>query len=54
MAAACEEVAEGRTQGDPPGETIFGRRAGDSRIRMHYVHNTCIVYNRELIGRTDS
>lgn len=54
VAAACEEVAEGRTQGDPPGETIFGRRAGDSRIRMHYVHNTCIVYNRELIGRTDS
>lgn len=49
LICCCEELAEGKTAQDPPGETIFKERANNADIRMHYVGNTCIVYNRRLI-----
>lgn len=49
LAAACEDVAEGRTAGDPPGETIFLEKAGNPHMRMHYNGNSCIIYNASLL-----
>jgi hypothetical protein len=46
LAKACEDVAMGKTYGDPPGETIFTSRNNDPAMRMHFVGNTCVVYNR--------
>lgn len=40
----------GKVENDPPGETIFRKRANNPDIRMHYVRNTCIVYNRQMLG----
>jgi glyoxylase-like metal-dependent hydrolase (beta-lactamase superfamily II) len=49
LAAACEEVANGQTAGDPPGETIFLEKAGNLAMRMHYHGNDCIIYNSDLL-----
>ncbi len=49
LAAACEEVANGQTAGDPPGETIFLEKAGNPAVRMHYHGNSCIIYNSDLM-----
>ena len=49
LAAACEEAADGKTWGDPPGETIFTEKSGNPDIRMHYHGNCCIIYNRSLL-----
>jgi glyoxylase-like metal-dependent hydrolase (beta-lactamase superfamily II) len=48
----CEDIAAGRTEGDPPGETIFTKRNNNNAIRMHYIGNTCVVYNEELVQNT--
>lgn len=48
LAAACEEAADGKILGDPPGETIFTEKSGNPDIRMHYHGNCCIIYNRSL------
>lgn len=53
LAAACEDVAEGRTAGDPPGETIFLEKAGNKAIRMHYHGNSCIIYDSALLKEGD-
>ena len=53
LAQACEDVAEGRTAGDPPGETIFLEKAGNPAIRMHYSGNSCIIYNAGLLRPGD-
>ncbi len=45
LARACEEVAMGKTYGDPPGESIFQGKTGNPLVRMHYSGNTCVVYN---------
>lgn len=47
--AACKEILNGDTAGDPPGETIFAGRTNNPDIRMHYHGGTCIVYNRSLV-----
>ena len=49
LIAVCEDIVAGKTEGDPPGETIFTKRNNNPAIRMHYRGNTCIVYNEELI-----
>ena len=49
LAAACMEVANGQTEDDPPGETIFLEKAGNLNIRMHYHGNSCIIYNSALV-----
>lgn len=49
LALACEEVANGMTAGDPPGETIFLEKAGNPAMRMHYHGNSCIIYNADLL-----
>jgi glyoxylase-like metal-dependent hydrolase (beta-lactamase superfamily II) len=48
LIAVCEDIVTGKTEGDPPGETIFTKRNNNPAIRMHYVGNTCVVYNEEL------
>ena len=53
LAAACEDVAEGRTAGDPPGETIFPEKAGNRAVRMHYSGNSCIIYHSALLKPGD-
>lgn len=45
---ACHEVADGRTYGDPPAETIVNRGNNNRMIRMHYYKNCCIVYRKLL------
>ena len=50
LALACEEVAAGHTENDPPGETIFLEKAGNHSIRMHYHGNSCIIYDSSLIN----
>ncbi len=45
VALACEEVANGQTQGDPPAETIFLEKTGNPAMRMHYHGNSCIIYD---------
>lgn len=50
LVIACEELAEGKIETDPPAEGIFHARKNDRNIRGHYVNNTCIVYNRSLVG----
>ena len=47
LARACEEVAMGKTYGDPPGESIFRGKTGNPSVRMHYAGNTCVVYNSD-------
>lgn len=49
LAAACEEVAEGKTYGDPQGETIFEEKMGNRSVRMHYHGNSCIIYDSSLL-----
>lgn len=49
LATACEEVANGQTQGDPPGETIFMQNSGNTSTRMHYHGNSCIIYDASLL-----
>jgi glyoxylase-like metal-dependent hydrolase (beta-lactamase superfamily II) len=49
LALACEEVANGQNAGDPPGETIFLEKAGNTAIRMHYHGNSCIIYDSSLL-----
>ena len=49
LAAACEETAMGKTEQDPPGETIFKAKAGNPHIRMHYFNNVCVVYDSSLL-----
>lgn len=50
LVAICDDIIAGNTYGDPPGETIFTERNNNADIRMHYVGNTCIVYNSKLTG----
>jgi hydroxyacylglutathione hydrolase len=47
LAAACEEVADSQTEGDPPGESIFIDQKSPKSMRMHYHGNSCIVYNAD-------
>ncbi len=49
LSAACREVAQGETENDPPGETIFLEKAGNTSMRMHYHGNCCIIYNSSLL-----
>lgn len=53
IAAACEEVAMGKTYGDPPAEPIFKNQKnfGDRQHRYHFVGNACIIYNSTLIKK---
>ncbi|MCC8100952.1 MAG: MBL fold metallo-hydrolase [Clostridiales bacterium] len=45
----CDDIVEGRNiDRDPMGETIFHGRQNNRSVRMHYVNNTCIVYNRDF------
>jgi hydroxyacylglutathione hydrolase len=55
IAAACEEVALGKTYGDPPAEPIFKNQKnfGDRQNRHHYVGNACIIYNSTLIQKSE-
>jgi len=46
---ACEDIAEGKIQGDPPGETIFHLHQGNRNLRAHWVHGACIVYDRSKV-----
>lgn len=51
IAAACLDIAEGRTEGDPPGEAIQKHLSAfnNPAIKMHYHGNCCVVYNSELM-----
>ena len=46
---ACEEVAQGKIDRDPPGETIFRRCQNNRNLRSHWVHGACIVYDRSKL-----
>ena len=47
----CDDLVNGRNiRQDPMGETIFRGRQNNRAIRMHYVNNTCIVYNRDILN----
>ncbi len=50
LLAVSSDLLGGRMQADPPGETIFTKRSNNPDMRMHYVKNTCIVYNRHLLN----
>lgn len=50
VAAACEDVLEGKTAGDPPQESMFVFQYGNRNIRLHYHGSTCIVYDRSTLG----
>jgi glyoxylase-like metal-dependent hydrolase (beta-lactamase superfamily II) len=50
LSVACEDIGTGRTGGDPPGETIFPAKANNPDIRAHYAGNSCVVYDRSLLG----
>jgi len=39
-----------KNQFDPTGETIIRSVPEMKKIRIHYVNNECIVYNREIAG----
>lgn len=52
LVTICQELASGNIEQDPPAEGIFHSRKNDRSIRGHYVNNTCIVYNRRLLGKT--
>ncbi len=45
IAGACREIADGKKAGDPPGEAIFPDQNRKRNMRMHYVGNSCVVYN---------
>lgn len=52
--AACVDLYEGRTEGDPPGEAIQKHLSAFNNpdIKMHYHGNCCVVYNEaKLQGR---
>lgn len=49
LISGCKEILTGRIEEDPPGETIFTERNNNDSIRMHYVANTCIVYNEASV-----
>lgn len=51
LIAICEDLIAGNVDHDPPAEGIFHSRKNDRNIRGHYINNTCIVYNRRLIGK---
>lgn len=55
LADACEEVALAgeAIREDPPAETIFRYKAGNPDMRMHYVKNTCVIYDRRLVQSTE-
>lgn len=44
LTLACREVSTGLTEGDPPGETIFGKGENKHSRRLHYHNNCCIIY----------
>ncbi len=47
----CEDLINSTNiKRDPMGETIFRGRQNNRSIRMHYVNNTCIVYNRDVLN----
>ncbi|MCD7806711.1 MAG: MBL fold metallo-hydrolase [Lachnospiraceae bacterium] len=48
IAKASEEISQGMTQMDPPGETIFSNRANDSKIRMHMADNCIVIYSQKF------
>ena len=52
LVAICDDLIDGNVDRDPPAEGIFHSRKNDRNIRGHYINNTCIVYNRRLIGKT--
>lgn len=52
LIAICDDLIAGNVDADPPAEGIFHSRKNDRNIRGHYINNTCIVYNRRLIGKT--
>lgn len=52
LVAVCQDLSNGNIDQDPPAEGIFHSRKNDRNIRGHYVNNTCIVYNRKLLGKT--
>lgn len=52
LAVICDELTAGNADHDPPAEGIFHARKNDRNIRGHYYNNTCVVYNRRLLGKT--
>lgn len=55
IAKACEEIANGETLSDPPGETIFSNRANNANIRMHMADNSIVIYSKKFTKtETDS
>ncbi len=50
---ACREIAEGKTEGDQPGEAIQQHTNGfhNPAVKMHYHGNCCVVYNESLLDR---
>lgn len=52
LVLVCEDLISGSNlRRDPMGETIFRGRQNNPSLRMHYVNNTCIVYNRDILNR---
>jgi len=49
LMVACQEVADGQIENDPPAETIFLEKTGNRAIRMHYHGNCGIVYDSSLL-----
>lgn len=48
----CQDLLDGNTAGDPPGETIFAERNNNPDVRMHYYNNTCIVYSEKMLAES--
>ena len=47
----CDDLINNRNlRRDPMGETIFHGRQNNRALRMHYINNTCIVYNRDILN----
>lgn len=47
----CDDLITGTNIScDPMGETIFRGRQNNRSLRMHYINNTCIVYNRDCLN----
>lgn len=51
IATACLDIAEGRTEADPPAEAIQKHLPAfhNPAIKMHYHGNCCVVYNSDLV-----
>jgi glyoxylase-like metal-dependent hydrolase (beta-lactamase superfamily II) len=50
IAQACEEITTGQVAGDLPVKTPLA----DRDTRMHFVNNTCVIYNHDLLGNKEN